>query len=335
PRNVYSNGHGAGGSSTGSAVAVGLGMAPVAVGTDGGGYIRIPAAMNGLFGLKPSFNRFGGSGDIWLGTVGHAGPIGRSSSDLVDLMEICAARDPQDPKTHFAPDWESVVGTWRPALGRGIAGCRIGVLRSELRDAAPAIARACNDALMALEKEGAVLVDVDIPLIGMANAVGPLVIAGESAANACDDIAAHRAETSDELRLVYGLMDCVTAQQHLRATRVRSRLREVMAAAIAKVDLFALPAHARLASPYPLSENRVQIADTAWTASMTRFSFLANLTGLPAASIPVGMSEGLPMSLQLVGDAWDEASVIAGCAHLERMGVSAIERPASYRSLLG
>jgi aspartyl-tRNA(Asn)/glutamyl-tRNA(Gln) amidotransferase subunit A len=288
--------------------------------------------MNGLFGLKPTFNRFSGTGDIWLGTVGHAGPIGRSSSDLVDLLEICAARDPDDPKTHFAPDWDSVVPTWRKALGRGIAGCRIGVLGSELRDAAPPIARACEEALKALEKDGAVLVDLTIPLIGLANAVGPIVIAGESAANSFDDVAAHRDETSDELRLVYALMEAITAQQHLRATRVRSRLREVLAASIAEVDLLALPAHARQAAPYPLSETRVQVADTAWTAAMTRFNFLANLTGLPAGAIPVGMHEGLPLALQLVGDAWDEASVIAGCAHLERMGVTDIERPESYRA---
>ncbi|MEQ9319393.1 MAG: amidase [Polyangiaceae bacterium] len=335
PRNVYSNAHGAGGSSTGSAVAVGLGMAPVAVSTDGGGSIRIPATMNGLFGLKPTFNRLSGTGDIWLGTVGHAGPIGRSSRDQVDLLEVCAAREDADPKTCFAEDWDGVHATWRDALGRGIKGCRIGVLGSELADADPAIARACEQTLSALEKEGAVLVDTSIPLLGMANAVGPIVIAGESAANACDDIAAHREETSDELRLVYGLMGAITAQQHLRATRVRTRLRQVLAAAIAGVDLLALPAHARQAAPYPLSENRVQIADTAWTAAMTRFSFLANLTGVPAAAIPVGMHDGLPLALQLVGDAYDEASVIAGCAHLERMGVSAIPRADSYRSLLG
>ncbi len=335
PRNVYSKDHGAGGSSTGSAVAVGLGMAPVAVSTDGGGSIRIPAAMNGLVGVKPSFNRFSRTGDIWMGTVGHTGAIGRSVSDVVDLFEVCAAHDPQDPKTHFATDWDSVHATWRAALGRGIRGCRIGVLHSEMRDAPPEIARACEDALAALQKEGAVLVDTAIPIIAMANAVGPIVIAGESAANAYDDIAAHRDATSDELRLIYGLLDNISAQEHLRALRTRTRIREALAEGIANVDLLALPAQQRQASPYPLSENRVEVADTAWTAAMTRFSFLANLTGVPAASVPVGMHGGLPLSLQLIGDAWDEASVIAGCAHLERMGLSQVPRPASYRSLLG
>ncbi|MEZ4318630.1 MAG: amidase [Myxococcota bacterium] len=334
PRNVYSDGHGSGGSSTGSAVSVGLGFAPVAVSTDGGGSIRIPASLNGLFGLKPSLQRFGRTGDIWVGTVGHTGPIGGSASDLVDLMEVCSVRDPGDPMTHFPPDWGSVETTWRPALGRGIRGCRIGVLPRFMKAAIPEIASACDAALKALEKEGAVLVDVDFALLEVVNAVGPIVIAGESAANACDDLAAHRHETSDEVRLIYALMDNIAAQQHLRASRVRTQLRWDLAKALAGVDLLALPTTGRVASPYALSENRKQIADTAWTASFTEMNFLANLTGVPAGTVPVGMHEGLPIGLQLIGDAWDEASVIAGCAHLERIGVTQIPLSPGYRAPL-
>jgi len=335
PRNVYSEAHGAGGSSTGSAVAVGLGMATVAVSTDGGGSIRIPAAVNGLFGIKPSLQRFGRTGDIWVGSVGHTGPIGQSASDLVDLMEVCSAPDPGDPLTDFPPDWGAVESTWRPALGRGIEGCRIGVLRRSMGSADSAISSACEAALGALEAEGAVLVDVDFDLLSVVNAVGPLIIAGESAANAYDDMLAHRHETGDELRLVYALMEQISAQQHLRTMRVRTQLRHDLAEALSGVDLLALPSTGRLASPYALSENRIEIADTAWTAAMTEHNFLANLTGVPAASVPVGMHAGLPIGLQLIGDAWDEASVLAAVAHLERLGVSQIPLSPGYRSLLG
>ncbi len=330
PRNAWSAEHGAGGSSTGSAVAVALGLAPVAIGTDGGGSIRIPAALNGVFGLKPTFLRLGRTGGIWLGTVGHAGPIGRSTSDLVDLMEVCAARDPDDPLTHFAPDWGAVESTWRPALGRGVRGCRIGVLAGELAEADPAIARACTAALDALAAEGAVLVNLEVPLFDLSNAVGPLVIAGESAANAWDDLRAHRSEFGEELRLIYALMQCVTAQDHLRATRVRDQLRLELACAISGVDVLALPSHAKLAPSYPRAENRVEVADTATTGAMTRFNFAGNLTGLPAASVPVGVHDGLPIGLQILGDAWDEASVLAVCAHLERIGVTDIGRSPGF-----
>ncbi len=338
PRNVHSSGHGAGGSSTGSAVAVGLGLAPVAISTDGGGSIRIPAAVNGLFGLKPTFNRLGGTGDLWVGTVGHTGPIGGSVTDLVDLMEVCAARDPDDPHTHYADDWDTVIPTWRAAIGRGIRGCRIGVLRRFFGRADPRIARLCSEALRALEAEGAELVEIDLPLLDLANAIGPLVIAGESTANNFDLLAEHRHETSDELRLIAGLMECVTAQEHLRATRVRTQLRITLAEAFQDVDLFALPTTARLASPYPLSETGRQIADTGWTAAMTEMNFLGNLTGVPAGTAPVGtVSESgaqLPVGLQLMGDAWDEASVLAALAHLERTGIATVPVSSGYRSPL-
>jgi aspartyl-tRNA(Asn)/glutamyl-tRNA(Gln) amidotransferase subunit A len=338
PRNVHSSEHGAGGSSTGSAVAVGLGLSPVAISTDGGGSIRIPAAVNGLFGLKPTFNRIGGTGDLWVGTVGHTGPIGGSVTDLVDLMEVCAAPDPDDPHTHYATDWATVIPTWRAAVGRGIRGCRIGVLRSFFQRADPRIAQVCEDALRALEAEGAALVEVDIPLLELANAIGPLVIAGESTANNCDDLAANRTATGDEIRLIAGLMENVTAQQHLRATRVRTQLRITLAAAFQDVDLFALPTTGRLASPYPLSETGKQVADTAWTAAMTEMNFLGNLTGVPAGTAPVGtVSEGganLPVGLQLMGDAWDEASVIAALAHLERTGIARVPVSPGHTSLL-
>ena len=94
-------------------------------------------------------------------------------------------------------------------------------------------------------------------------------------------------------------------QEHLLALRLRSRLRDVLAELFQRVDLIALPTTGRLAAPYPLSENRVEVADTAWTASFTEFNFLANLTGVPAGSAPVGLSEGLPIGLQLIGDAWE------------------------------
>ncbi len=334
PRNVYSAEHGAGGSSTGSAVAVGLGLAPVAVGTDGGGSIRTPAALNGLFGLKPTFNRLSSTGNLWKGSVGHAGPIGASVEDLVDLLEVASSFDPDDPFTGFATDWESVRPHWRAALGRGIAGCRLGVLHREIAEADPRIAALTRDALAALEAEGAELVDVHLDHIEVANAIGPLIIASESAANAATDMAIHRRESSDELRLVYGLMQAVDAPTYLLARRVRAGLRLRVAELLAGVDLLVLPTVQRPAAPYPVGNGR-QIADLAWTGAMTRFAFLGNLTGLPALTAPIGMVNDLPVGLQFLGDAWDEASCLAAGAHVERMGLSHLPRPRGYVDLLG
>jgi len=333
PRNIYSAGHGAGGSSTGSAVAVGLGLAPVAVATDGGGSIRIPAALNGLFGLKPTFNRLSSTGNLWKGSVGHAGPIGGSVEDLVDFLEVASGRDPDDPFTGFATDWSTVRPTWRAALGRGIAGARLGVLRSELEEAEPRIAALTMEALAALEAEGAELVDVSLEHLAVANAIGPLIIASESAANNATDMVRHRKQASDELRMVYGLMQAVDAPTYLRARRVRAGLRRRVAELLCGVDLLVLPTVQRLAAPYPPQAR--QIADLGWTGAMTRFAFLGNLTGLPALTAPIGQIDGLPVGLQFMGDAWDEASCLAAGAHVERMGLSQLPRPRGFVELCG
>jgi aspartyl-tRNA(Asn)/glutamyl-tRNA(Gln) amidotransferase subunit A len=334
PRNVYSADHGAGGSSTGAGVAVGLGLTPVASGGDGGGSIRVPAAHNGVFGLKPTFNRISSTGNLWKASVGHGGPLGASAEDLVDFLQVASGLDPEDPFTQFATDWDTVRPTWRNALGRGIAGCRIGVLHREIADADPRIAVMVRDALAALEADGAELVDVHLDRIEVVNAIGPLIIASESAANAATDMALHRRDSSDELRLVYGLMQAVSAPLYLHARRARAGLRLRLAALIADVDVLALPTTQRLAAPYPRGNGR-QIADLTWTGAMTRFSFLGNLTGLPALSAPIGRIDGLPVGLQLVGDAWDEASVLAAGAHVQRMGLSELPAPRGYVDLLG
>jgi aspartyl-tRNA(Asn)/glutamyl-tRNA(Gln) amidotransferase subunit A len=89
------------------------------------------------------------------------------------------------------------------------------------------------------------------------------------------------------------------------------------------------------AAHYPLTEDRVGVMDSAATARTTRFAFLANLTGLPAASVPVGLCDGRPVGLQLIGDAWDEASVFAAMAHLERIGVTHIGHSPGWHDLAG
>lgn len=333
PRNVYSRNHGAAGSSTGSAVAVGLGLAPVAISTDGGGSIRIPAAINGLFGLKPTLQRLSGTGDIWTGSVGHTGPIGASSVDLVDLLEVTAAFDPLDPMTGFCTDWNRVLPTWRHALGRGLRGAKVGVLAPAMDHAEAPIISAIQGAIKAMEEEGAQVRTIEFPMFDLVNAVGALVIAGEGTANATDDLEAHRDAFGEELRLIYGLLNSVSAQEHLRALRVRTALRHELARLFTEIDLLVLPTTGRQAAPYPLSENRVQVADTAYSASMTLFNFLGNLTGVPAASVPVGMANGLPIGMQIMGDAFDEASVIAAVAHLERIGVTRMPKPPAYRTL--
>jgi Asp-tRNA(Asn)/Glu-tRNA(Gln) amidotransferase A subunit family amidase len=335
PRNVYRDDRGAGGSSTGTGVAMGLGLGPVGLGSDGGGSIRIPACLNGVFGLKPTYIRIGRTGDTWgPGTMPHAGPLGHSTEDLVDFLEVATGHDPDDPTSWMADDYPGVYASWRKALGRGVRGCRIGVIRSEFRDATPEIAKACEAALTALAAEGAVLVDVELPLAAFAPAIGAITIASESTANIDGLMRAHPDAHTDELRLIHALLGLVSAREYFVAARTRAALRRKSAALLRTVDVLALPTTAKQAPVYTLAEGHVPLMDTAATAGITRFSFLGNTTGLPACNVPVGMHDGLPIGLQFVGDAWDEASVLAVMAHAERAGITEIPRSPGFRSLL-
>ncbi len=335
PRNVWDADRGAGGSSTGSGVAVALGWAPCAVGSDGGGSIRIPSALNGVIGLKPSFLRVGRTGDDWgVGsTVAHLGPIAGSTADAVALLVALSGVDPNDAATTFAPDGHDVAAPWAAAIGRGVRGARIGVLRSAWADADPAVAREAEAALDALVAEGAVRVDLELPEEPLVGAIGSLLIASESAANLADDLAAHGPDFGDELAFILQIMRSVGAQELLAAARVRAWLRRKVAGWFAHdIDLLAFPTTATVAPAHP-RDVRHDVFDAGATAAMTRFAFLANLLGLPAGTVPCGRVGGLPVGLQLVGDAWDEASVIAGLAHGERQGWSDVGLPEGYLEL--
>lgn len=162
PRNPHDTSRLAGGSSTGAAVAVALGLTSVSLGTDGGGSIRIPASHCGVFGLKPSYGRIPNTGVGLPGStsVVHLGPLASSSADLARFIEATAGADPADPASQAAPALAADELTH--ALGRGVSGLRIGIEPDEWTAASPAIRRAGEAALQALVSAGATLVDVSL-----------------------------------------------------------------------------------------------------------------------------------------------------------------------------
>jgi len=331
PRNAYAMDRAPGGSSTGSGVSVALGWSPSAVGSDGGGSIRIPASWNGVFGLKPTYQRVSSRGDRWSGTsMGHIGPIGQSTADLAELLATISGVDPTDPLTAYAPDLHQPA-PWFDALGRGVRGARLGVIRTELEAADPEVARLVEGALKALVSEGAEIVDVDLPLATGAGGIGCLVIGTEVAKLLAGEYAAHSSEFGDELAVFLHAMRKVSPEDSQLAYACRTSLRTQAASVFQKVDLLVLPANVRPAPSYGPDEDCKAILHASASAVATRFHFLANLTGLPAGTLPLGMVDGLPVGLQVVGDAWDEASVFAVMAHAERMGLTdAVPRPPKF-----
>lgn len=335
PHNAHDATKAAGGSSTGSAVGVALGVAPIAAGGDGGGSIRIPAALNGVFGIKPTFGRVSRAGDGFKGSVAHAGPIGSSTGDLVAFLDaVASAPDAADELTAWAP--ATPQGGFGAMLGAGVRGLRIGVDDADWRDASEPVALACRDALKALEKEGATLVDLSLPIAHYAAKIGYLMIGPET-------LAAHRREwldqrevLADDLRLTLAVLAGMTALEHLDAQRLRTGLRRELCQALAGVDVIALPTTAITAPRYTEEDAKTSFSDPAALEGLVRYTFLCNLTGNPAGTAPVGVDPGgLPIGLQIIGDAWDEAMVLGVLGHLERAGIAAARRPPGAVDLLG
>ncbi len=333
PRNPHHPGRVAGGSSTGTAVAIALGLCPFGTAADGGGSIRIPAAFCGLFGIKPTWGRVTRAGDAFGGTMDHLGPIGATTLDLALFLEASAGPDPGDRATLDAPPL--APGELVAALGRGVRGLRIGVLNESFDQAVPSLAKAGREALAALERAGATLVAVRLEPGRLAGAAGSVIIASESYAVLRDTLRTRPDDLGDDLQITLQTAGALAVDDYLDAQRLRTGLRAATAALLREVDLLALPTTAIVPPPINDAEAASGIADVAAIGGACGNSFLANLTGLPAGTAPVGVdADGLPLGLQFIGDAHDEATVLAALAHLERLGVALPPRPPAAIDLL-
>lgn len=334
PRNPYSHAHLAGGSSTGSAVAVAQGLAPLALGCDGGGSIRVPAAYCGVFGLKPSLGRIPmtGHGMESRNSMTVSGPIGASTLDLAVFTEITSGADLGDSGSLAQPSL--APGELTTAVGRGVRGLRIGV-DEDLWSLAPSSATApARAALEALAREGAVLVTVSSRLARHAPAIGYMTIAIEGYAALLEE-RARLDELSVDLQLLVSVVGAFEPDDYVLAQRVRGALRRETRDLFREVDLLALPTTGGPPARVSEREEARGFVDPAALEQASRYVYVANLCGTPAGTAPVGFdAEGLPVGLQLLGDAWDEASVLQAMAHLERIGAAQVRPAPGYQELL-
>lgn len=335
PKNPHNPAFVAGGSSTGTGVAVATGLVPMGLGCDGGGSIRIPAANCGVFGIKPTWGRVSRAGDIFTGSsVAHLGPLASSTEDLARMLEIIGGKDPADEETRDSPQIEpnSLV----TACKRGVKGLRIAIDETQWNGASPDVQRAGRAALAALEKEGAELVTTHVEMLKHAAQIGYVTIGIEGRGALRDHWMRFADRMSPDLQIVMSALGEWPAANFVDAQRLRAGLRREVARLFGDVDLLALPSMVKTAAEANEHEMKSGFVDTRELDSACRYMFLGNLTGLPAASIPVGVDgKRLPIGLQLVGDAWDEATVFAASAHLERIGVARAQRPEISLDIFG
>jgi Asp-tRNA(Asn)/Glu-tRNA(Gln) amidotransferase A subunit family amidase len=305
-RNPYALAHEAGGSSSGSAAAVAAGLCPAAIGADGGGSIRIPAAYCGLVGLKPTFGRVSEFGAVPLApSVAHLGPIAATAEDAALLYTAISGPDPQDSNTQRQPP---VQVDGRNGCLRGV---RIGIYREWFCDAASEIVAPCEQLLKLFVRAGAELADVVIPDLRLIAIAHGLTIHKEMAANMERYDREHRRDFSLMTRLMLANVRAVPASDYVQAQRIRTRAMDHFRSALARADVVATPTTPSTApeiTKYGLLDSEANIGQVMETM---RFVNPANLTGLPAISILAGYDgRGLPIGLQLIGRPWDESTLL-------------------------
>jgi len=309
----------AGGSSGGSAAAVALGLVPLAVGTDGGGSIRIPAAFCGIVGLKPTFARVPQWPPSPFGLLAHAGPMARTTADVALLLDVLAEPDPREWAALPPP-----TDRYSDALAGGIEGVRIG-FSPDLGHAAvePEIAAAVAAGAAALAEIGAQVEQIDPPFDDPRATFDVLWSAG--AAAGVSGLAPELRERLDPgLEALVDRASGLPAAAVLEADAQRARLGTAMGAFHARWDLLVTPALpiAPFAAGREVPDGRPDPHWPGWTP----FTYPFNLTQQPAISVPCGFTAGgLPIGLQIVGPRHGEALVLrAAHAYEERHGEPAL-----------
>jgi Asp-tRNA(Asn)/Glu-tRNA(Gln) amidotransferase A subunit family amidase len=314
-RNPYDPARATGGSSSGPAACVAAGLGPVAVGADGGGSIRIPASLCGVVGLKPTFGRVSERGAAALcWSVAHIGPVAASVADAALAFALMAGPDPRDPNTHGRPP----VTLARLAEG-DLGGVRLGVMPAWFDDGDPPVVEQCRAALELLVAAGAQVVELDIPDLAMARSTHLTTIVAEMAAAHLPHYERHRRDYSLETRLNLALARRLTAYDYIHAQRLRARIAASFAAALGEVDAIATPATGCTAPLLPPDALKTGESNLEVVERIMRFAPVANLTGLPAISVPAGYDHlGLPVGLQLMGRHFEEHLLLRLAAVVER-----------------
>jgi aspartyl-tRNA(Asn)/glutamyl-tRNA(Gln) amidotransferase subunit A len=317
-RNPWAVGRIPGGSSGGSAAAIAAGLCAASVGTDTGGSIRIPSAMCGIVGLKPTFGRVSVFGTVPLAPAfDHVGPLARSVADAAILLGLLAGHDPLDPtsSTHRVEDFSAAIR--KPLRKFRLARPREYFwekLDSEVR-------RATETAVRDLEKHGATVREISLPHLGeCADAAANISLAetrhGHEMAGYYP---AHAEEYSEEVRQRIDAGGKVLATQYLAGLDAQKRVRADFDAAFQEVDAIVTPTVPVPAPPIGAEHVEVDGEQIGVRAALVGMNRPANFTGHPAISVPCGFTpDGLPIGLQFIGRRFDESTLLRIALAYER-----------------
>jgi aspartyl-tRNA(Asn)/glutamyl-tRNA(Gln) amidotransferase subunit A len=310
-RNPWNPDHHPGGSSSGSGSGVAAGLFPMALGSDTGGSVRNPASACGIVGLKPSYGLVSRRGVFPLSfTLDHVGPLTRTVTDNALMLDVIAGHDPLDPGSAAAPS-----GHYASALERGVRGLRIGFIRhfheTDL-PADPEVAGALENVARTLQSRGAEIRDVQLPTLEEFGAVNRVILQSEAWAIHGPWLRERPGDYGQlaRRRLLAGAF--MSAGDYVQAQRRRLQMIAAVEAALREVDVLLC---ASAMDPPSRIDDAVETERTYPRQARTPF----NVTGHPALAMMAGLSSGgLPLSVQLVGRNFAEATLFQVARDWER-----------------
>jgi len=302
-----------GGSSSGSGAAVAAGLVPIALGSDTNGSIRVPAALCGTFGLKPTYGRLGRGGTFpFVDSLDHLGPLARSVRDLALAYDAMQGPDPADHACTTRPPEPAT-----PSLDEGVGGVRIAVADGYFAERArPEVLAAVEGVAQAL----GVSRRVTIPDAARARAAAFLITATEGANLHRERLRTRPGDYDLETRGRFLAGSLIPGDWYVQAQRFRGRYREQLRQLFRdEVDVVLAPATPLSA---PLIEDETMDLDgtpIAIRPNLGIFTQPISFAGLPVCSVPVWNGR-MPVGVQIIAAPWAETTVLRVAAHLERTG---------------
>jgi len=307
-----------GGSSGGSGAAVAARMCFMAMGSDTGGSIRIPAAFCGVVGLKPTTGRVSRHGVMPLDyTLDHMGPITRSARDAALCLNVLAGYDPRDDSSSTAP-----VEDYLPPAPAVIDGWKVGLPENFFfEDVDPAVEGAVRDLAEQAVELGATLIPCRVPDMAAINTVGRMILLPEASA-AMTPYLSRRADIGADVLALLDQGRLVAAADYINAQRLRRQFQQEFSRLWREVDVLLTPA-TPMAAPL-IGQTEVSLGGRSEDVRLasTRFARAINVLGLPALSAPCGVTGGnLPVGAQIIGPPFAEKQILHFAAALEDAGV--------------
>lgn len=320
-RNPWNPDRVAGGSSGGSAVAVAAGLGSGSIGTDTRGSIRIPAACCGVTGFKPSYGRVSTEGVLPLAaTLDHVGPLARSAEDAAYLLGAMVRG------TRFAADLLR-------AVDRKPARATIAVIDYFLELADPEVAAAVERMIGTLRRQGHSVVRASLPELEPAMEASRVIVLAEAIAFHDQHLKRNRGGYGPNLvsRLEGGYQ--LSALQYVQAEETRVTLMAAFHRLFREVDFVISPTIPVPAVPIGTQTARLGNHEVSISEAYCRYTAPANMTGIPALSVPCGLTKGgLPIGAQIVAGLGQDARVLALGAEYQRLANWHVQRPSAKAS---